>query len=132
MLKRYRPPGDCPVCGGELTITNLACNECGTSITGTFKPCEFCRLSPERYNFLQVFLTCRGNIKEVEKVLSISYPTVRSRLDDLLDILGLHKDEATVLKEKRRQVLGEVRMGKLSSEEALALLHKQTRKRGES
>ncbi|MDP7421669.1 MAG: DUF2089 family protein, partial [bacterium] len=72
------------------------------------------------------------NIREVEKELSISYPTVRSRLDGLLDTLGLHEDEVTVLKEKRRQVLGEVRMGKLTSEEALELLQKQNRKRGES
>jgi hypothetical protein len=84
------------------------------------------------YKFLLIFLKCRGNIREVEKELSISYPTVRSRLDGLLDTLGLHEDEVTVLKEKRRQVLGEVRMGKLTSEEALELLQKQNRKRGES
>ncbi len=132
MGKGYRPPGVCPVCRLGLTITNLTCDGCKTTITGTFKPCKFCQLTPEMYKFLLIFLKCRGNIREVEKELSISYPTVRSRLDGLLDTLGLHEDEVTVLKEKRRQVLGEVRMGKLTSEEALELLQKQNRKRGES
>jgi len=77
------------------------------------------------YHFLQVFLTARGNIREVEKKLSISYPTVRARLDELLNSLGFQEDTIKSLKEKRRQVLEEVKMGKITSEEALTLLQEK-------
>ncbi len=125
MQQGYRPPGDCPVCGKGLSITRLECSQCDTALTGTFEPCSFCRLSPGMYHFLQVLLTARGNIREVEKKLSISYPTVRARLDELLNSLGFQEDTIKSLKEKRRQVLEEVKMGKITSEEALKLLQEK-------
>ena len=85
----YRKPDKCPVCDSELKITKMTCDRCGTEISGIFSGCRFCSLSKEMSDYLIVFLKCRGNIKEIEKELGISYPTVRGYTENLLSALGL-------------------------------------------
>ncbi len=82
-------PRDCPVCAGRLALTRLSCKECGTELSGGFESCEFCALSPEDRDVLGVFLASRGNMKDLERHLGVSYPTARSRFDSLLGKLGL-------------------------------------------
>ena len=77
----------CPSCGGELEIRELRCAWCETEIRSYFKPCDFCRLTEEQSTFLRLFVTSRGNLSEVEKRLGVSYPTVRSRLDKVIESL---------------------------------------------
>ena len=79
----------CPVCQGELTVTRLQCRSCGTALEGEFGVGRFGRLEREQLAFLESFLRSRGNLKEMERELGISYPTVRSRLETLLRALGL-------------------------------------------
>jgi hypothetical protein len=79
----------CPVCSGELTITRLHCRTCGTALEGEFGVGRFGRLSREQLALLESFLRARGNLKEMERELGISYPTVRSRVDALVRALGL-------------------------------------------
>lgn len=79
----------CPVCEGELTVTRLHCRSCGTALEGEFGVGRFGRLEREQLAFLESFLRSRGNLKELERELGISYPTVRSRLEGLLRALGL-------------------------------------------
>jgi len=79
----------CPVCQGELTVTRLHCRSCGTALEGEFGVGRFGRLEREQLTFLESFLRSRGNLKEMERELGISYPTVRSRLEVLLRALGL-------------------------------------------
>lgn len=79
----------CPVCQGELTITRLHCRSCGTALEGEFGVGRFGRLEREQLAFLESFLRSRGNLKEMERELGISYPTVRGRLEALLRALGL-------------------------------------------
>ena len=83
----------CPVCQGELTITRLQCRSCGTALEGEFGVGRFGRLEREQLSFLESFLRSRGNLKEMERELGISYPTVRSRLEALLRALGLSDGE---------------------------------------
>lgn len=71
----------CPVCGGELVVTRLKCNSCETVIENNFRLSRFDYLSDEELYFTETFIRCRGNIKEVEKELKISYPTVRAKLN---------------------------------------------------
>ena len=85
----YRAPHKCCICGHKLTVSRLSCQECGTVMEGSFSGCRFCSLSPEEELFLLTFLKNRGSIKDVERELGISYPTVRSALDNLLESLGL-------------------------------------------
>ena len=85
----YHAPADCPVCGDQLITTRKGCLRCGTEIAGEFASCEFCALSEADLSLLRVFLGSRGNLREVEKHLQVSYPTARSRLDSVLAKLGL-------------------------------------------
>ena len=88
-MTAYRPPRDCPVCSSRLEITQLGCPTCGTGLSGHFAPCEFCGLDDADLQMLRVFLASRGNMRDLERHLGVSYPTARARFDDLLRRLGL-------------------------------------------
>jgi hypothetical protein len=79
----------CPVCTSELTITRLHCRSCGAALEGEFGVGRFGRLDREQMSLLESFLRSRGNLKEMERELGISYPTVRGRVDSLVRALGL-------------------------------------------
>ncbi|MEO8252521.1 MAG: DUF2089 domain-containing protein [Chloroflexota bacterium] len=79
----------CPVCEGELAITRLHCRSCGTALEGEFGVGRYGRLSREQLALLESFLRSRGNLKEMERELGISYPTVRGRVEALVRALGL-------------------------------------------
>ena len=83
----------CPVCEGELAITRLHCRSCGTALEGEFGVGRFGRLSREQLALLESFLRSRGNLKDLERELGISYPTVRGRVESLLRALGLADDD---------------------------------------
>lgn len=112
----------CPVCGGNLTITQLACKSCSLKMRGEFESCEFCELSEDSLNFLRSFIRCRGVIKDVEKELGISYPTVRSRLDRLMAELGYGEAPVRSRDEQRYDLLEAVKEGRVSSKEAITAL----------
>jgi hypothetical protein len=78
----------CPVCSGELTITRLHCRACGSALEGEFGVGRFGRLDRDQLGLLESFLRSRGNLKEMERELGISYPTVRGRVDALVRALG--------------------------------------------
>ena len=117
----HRAPSDCPVCGHHLAVTRLGCASCGSELAGVFSTCEFCALSDADNDLLRVFLASRGNLREVERHLGVSYPTARLRFDRLLEKLGL-ADEPEDVPLTRDQVLSEVASGALSPEEAARLL----------
>lgn len=85
----HRALSTCPVCAGQLAVTRLGCPSCGTEIVGQFTPCPFCALDAADLDLLMVFLASRGNLKELEKHLGVSYPTARARFSQLLVKLGL-------------------------------------------
>jgi hypothetical protein len=84
----------CPVCAGELAISRLHCRTCGTTLEGEFGVGRFGRLSREQMALLESFLRSRGNLKEIERALGISYPTVRARVEALVQTLGLADGES--------------------------------------
>lgn len=129
----HRPPSDCPVCGDQLHVTRLGCTTCGSELAGVFTSCEFCALNPAEIETLRVFLASRGNLREVEKHLGVSYPTARLRLTQLLMKLGLSGDEGGADQPgvppgtagpapDRDQILSRVATGELSPAEAQRLL----------
>lgn len=79
----------CPVCDHRLEVTRLHCAECDTTLEGRFAVGRFGRLSREQLALLETFVRARGNLRDMERELGISYPTVRSRLDALVRALGL-------------------------------------------
>ncbi|MBE3577052.1 MAG: DUF2089 domain-containing protein [Limnochordales bacterium] len=134
--------GRCPVCGGVLEVARLECPECGSALEGRFRPCRFCQLNQEQQQFIEVFLTCRGNIKEVERVLGISYPTVRNRLEQVIESLGYPVDrrESTaqttspglpLASERRREILEALGRGEISVEEAIRKLKGKAQRNSE-
>jgi hypothetical protein len=78
----------CPVCSQELSVTRLHCRSCGTTLEGDFTVGRFGRLSREQLALLESFLRSRGNLRDMERELGISYPTVRSRVEALVRALG--------------------------------------------
>jgi hypothetical protein len=130
----YHAPAECPVCGGRLITTRKGCRGCGTEIAGEFASCEFCALSRDDLGLLRVFLGSRGNLREVEKHLQVSYPTARARLDAVLAKLGLEPGAEPQVSSERppthgapaetpeEQILARVARGELSAEIAAQLL----------
>ncbi|WP_018963503.1 DUF2089 domain-containing protein [Coprothermobacter platensis] len=108
----------CPNCGAELHVTAMKCPECGTGITGDFPLDELFRLTPEQLNFVKLFLKKRGNLSEVQKELGLSYPTVRNRLENILQTLGYDVQEEI----SQWDVLQQVKEGSLDAETALRIL----------
>ena len=84
--------GKCPICHNDLKVVKLKCDECNTSIEGEFSLSCFDLLSVEQQNFLLIFIKNAGNIKEIEKELNISYPTVKRNLEELQISLGFKKN----------------------------------------
>lgn len=78
----------CPVCSNELAVTRLHCGSCGTTLEGDFSVGRFGRLNRDQLALLESFLRSRGNLREMERELGISYPTVRSRVEALVRALG--------------------------------------------
>jgi hypothetical protein len=83
----------CPACGGQLLITECKCSQCQLQMRGEFQLGQFSRLSEEHLTFIRVFLTARGNLSEVERILGISYPTIRNKLEEIN--LALDKTDKT-------------------------------------
>jgi len=112
--------GRCPVCEHELKVSQLSCNHCQTTIQGKFDLCKFCKLSDEQKFFTEIFIKNRGNIKEIEKELKISYPTVRNKLEDVIQALGYKTEQKSTVNKK--EILQQLSDGKISKEEALKKL----------
>jgi len=116
----------CPVCKDELTITRLHCSSCNTSIEGRFYSGAFANLSKEQMKFIEIFVRNEGKIKHVEKELSLSYPTIRNRLHEVIRAMGYEpgKDESTsVDEETRRSILADLDVGNISAEDAMRILN---------
>lgn len=110
----------CPACGNtEFHIQRLACTNCGTAIEGRFSVSRLATLPDEYVSFVETFLRCRGNIREVERELGISYPTVRSRLDKVIALLGLGEDEH---RKGRVEILAALERDEMKPEEAVQAL----------
>jgi hypothetical protein len=110
-------PGRCPTCGGRLEVEKLHCAGCGTDVQGRFRACPVCALDPDTRRFFDLFLQARGNLKEVQRTLGLSYPTVRQRSEEMFEKLEGRREAPDASK-----ILERVRRGELSVAEAERLL----------
>jgi len=123
----------CPACGGPIIVTECQCLNCKLQMRGEFQLGQFSLLSEDQLAFIRVFLSARGNLTEVERVLGISYPTIRNKLDEINTALTktIEKKPDGGQKaspdgeEERRAVLQKVADGHLSASEALEQLKRQ-------
>jgi hypothetical protein len=115
--------GRCPFCDDTLEVTSLYCPSCDTSVSGRFRLGRFQDLTSEQLAFAEVFIRCEGKITRVESELGLSYPTVRNRLNELIQAMGYSvRDEPRMTPEERRTILDRLASGEISSEEAVHLL----------
>jgi hypothetical protein len=119
--RNRRPPLNCPVCNERLAVTRLSCPACDTELSGGFATCEFCVLSNEDRDVLRVFLASRGNMKELERHMGVSYPTARARFDALLAKIGIDRTPATP-SPTRVELMEQVARGEIDIDEALRRL----------
>ncbi len=111
---------NCPVCSKQLKITKLQCNHCQTTVENEFEVSKLAALGHEQLHFIEVFLKSRGNIKEVEKELGISYPTVRGKLDEIISALGYSTQKKTEVDKKK--VVALLEKGEITADKAIQLL----------
>jgi hypothetical protein len=130
----------CPVCSSELAVTRLHCRSCGTTLEGDFSVGRFGRLSREQLTLLESFLRSRGNLRDMERELGISYPTVRSRVEALVRALGFgargdddQEDEAagggTTAGDPRQAILERLARHEIGAEEAASAIRALGRNR---
>ena len=146
MTQTYDVDGACPVCGDAMVVTRLSCGRCGSSLEGAFRlgaladgstPSRsgplvsraddarfgrLARLDQTQLEFVETFLRCRGVIKNVEDMLGISYPTVKSRLASVLETMGLALDDdqpaVADVRRIRREILADLAAGRITTAEA--------------
>lgn len=116
-------PDRCPFCQGELIVTEMICSSCGTTISGEFEmvssPIHL--LNAKQLDFILTFIRCEGKFNRMEEELSISYPTLRNRFNEILDIMGFSsKTEMNIEEQKiaRMEILQLLETGAIGPDEA--------------
>ena len=117
-------PMTCPVCDHRLTVTRLHCRNCDTTLEGHFETGRLGGLTAEQLSFVESFLYCEGKLNRMEGVLGLSYPTLRSRLSQVIEAMGFEvgPEQHDLSDEQRHKVLDELATGQISSEQAMELL----------
>lgn len=119
-------PTQCPLTGGPVIVTRLHCPDSGLTIEGEFAiTLPFGQLSPEQLRFVETFVRCEGKLNRMEEELKLSYPTIRTRLHEVIRALGHEprREEAeTISAAERKKILQDLDSGKVSFEEAMQLL----------
>jgi hypothetical protein len=129
-------PRRCPLTGGPIVVTRFYCPDTDVSIEGRFavETPPFAQLSPDQLKFVEIFVRNEGKLNRMEDELGLSYPTIRSRLHEIIRTLGYEpgKDEAgaqpappappTPPGPDRKAVLADLDAGNISFEEAMKLL----------
>lgn len=110
-------PPKCPGCGGRLIVVKLVCDSCGTEVNGEFDVCPVCTLEEESRELFDLFMEARGNLKEVQRRLGVSYPTARQRIDTMFCELGGERSPG-----RPAEVLSRLSEGEIDVETALRLL----------
>jgi hypothetical protein len=116
---------NCPVCSKQLVIREFYCGHCETEIRGSFVPNELNLLSGDQLEFVRVFLLAQGNIKEVEKKMGISYPTVKNKLAEIIEIIN----DNTKRHDDVLNILEEIENGLVDVDEAIVKINQRRTKK---
>lgn len=119
-------PTRSPFDGGEIVVTRFYCPGSDVTVEGRFAvDVPFAQLSPEQLHFVETFVRCEGKLSRMEDELGLSYPTLRSRLHDIIRALGYEpgrEESSGVSEEERRAILSELDQGTITFEQAMARL----------
>jgi len=102
-----------------MRVTKLTCEECGLSYEGHFYTPRLYRLAPEDQKFVELFVLASGSLKQMAELLGVSYPTVRSRLDKLIEKMrvGQRKDE-----QRKQNILEDIEAGRISPKQGTRMI----------
>ena len=78
---------ECPYCGGAMAVTRMSYAHCNVSIDAAFPMSRLGTLPVEHQRFIEMFILAGGNLKEIAEQVGVSYPTIRSRLDKIIESL---------------------------------------------
>ena len=115
---------NCPSCGERMVISELKCPRCDLRLRKDFESCDFCSLPEDDFQFLLIFLRTQGRITDMEKVLGVSYPTIKTKIDNLLKRLKL----SPITAEEEIDPLDALAQAKISVDEAVAILKQRKRR----
>lgn len=121
--------GRCPICSAQLRVVRLECGSCGTRLEGSFSLGRFHSLTSEQLEFVEAFIRARGNLKDLEREMGLSYPTLRSRLDAVIRGLGYQTEvepDREAEAERRKEILRQLAEGRIGPDDAAALLEGRT------
>ena len=115
------PPlnNECPYCGGAMTVTQMTCGDCQVAISAVFPMSRLAGLPVEHQRFIEMFVMAGGNMQEIPAQVGVSYPTIRSRLDKVIDAL---REEIGKTQRVRGNVLDAVEPGKANAQQAAQLI----------
>ncbi len=121
-------PSKCPICGGEIIVTKIHCQECDSFIEGRFTTGTFENLTAEQLSFIETFVRCEGKITRMEEEIGLSYPTIRNRLHEVIRAMGYEPgaDEPVRMSdEERRKILESLDKGEITYQEAMRMLQEE-------
>lgn len=118
-------PDACPSCRGPLVVSKLRCESCDVRLEGAFDLPPILRLEPTDLEFVVRFVRTSGSLKEMAKQYGQSYPTIRNRLDDVIERLG--GGEAGRVAERRQAILDAIAKGTLTVAQAEVKLRELSR-----
>ena len=112
----------CPYCFSNMRVKTLICDSCSTEVRSHFAMPGFLQLSADQQKFAMEFILASGSLKEMSKILDVSYPTVRARLDRIIECLRSDKPAED---QRRAAILDAVEEKKISTQQASRLLSEQ-------
>lgn len=86
-------PITCPSCENSLNVSQMKCSHCETEVNGNYDLPLYLKLSREEQEFILQFFLSSGSIKEMAKQAALSYPTMRNKMDDLIEKINSLKTD---------------------------------------
>lgn len=114
--------GICPSCQHPLVVRELECPHCALQLRARFQVPSHYALSTDMAEFLRLFVLARGNLKELERILGVSYPTVRAKLDQLVRAFDPEAAPSSDPSGERQAILDRIARKELSVDEGLRWL----------
>jgi hypothetical protein len=110
---------DCPYCGSPMVVTRMSCGHCSTAVEAQFPMSRLGSLPVEHQKFIEMFVLAGGNLKEIAEQVGVSYPTIRSRLDKVIEAL---RGEIAKTRRVQGNILDAVDPGKKNAADAAKLI----------
>jgi hypothetical protein len=102
-----------------MAVTRMTCHGCGVAIEAAYPSHWLASLPTEHQRFIEIFVLAGGNLKQIAEQAGVSYPTVRSRLDKVIESL---RQEIARTQQVRGTILDGVPIGKTLPDEAARII----------